>query len=346
VTILQDRFPDATPTTAPAVYAFGCGNCHPLDAAKHMDGSVQVALHDAGAPATSLKARAAITAAYDPGTGTCSGVYCHSSGQETPSFTTTPGWTSGVELACDGCHTNPPRYATGAPGSATANTHLLLRVPAAGVAPQLYGHFTWHNRYAGATTEAIGKHGVAGEGAAPMTCQACHYATVDPASTGPSGFYWLDTTGEYNLPGAALTYSCRSSGCHTGAPGEALQAKGRVLPLRHVNGVRDVAFDSRTAPPTYGVPEAPFTPDFPYWTRVLVFRDANVLPPGAAWNPPPVPTTAVASSGTLSFRLDAARYDASTKTCSSVPCHLRQSSVQWGGNVGTYNTCFGCHTNH
>jgi len=37
--ILQDRYPDADPASAPAVYAFGCGNCHPLDPAKHMDGT-------------------------------------------------------------------------------------------------------------------------------------------------------------------------------------------------------------------------------------------------------------------------------------------------------------------
>jgi predicted CxxxxCH...CXXCH cytochrome family protein len=342
--ILQDRYPPGTPFAPPDAYAFGCGNCHPLDVAKHMDGQVQAVLYDAAAPAGSLKARASFNAAYDPGTGTCRGTYCHSSGQESPQYVTTPAWRSGVQLGCDGCHANPPRYTTGAAGSATANTHLLLRQP---TAPeyQLYGHFTWHSKYAGWTSEATGKHGVAGEGAAPMTCQTCHYATVDPTSTGPSGFYWLDTTGNYNLVGARATYSCRASGCHTGAPGGAPQAQGRVLPLRHVNGVRDVAFDPRSAAPAYaGLPPAPYTPDLPYWVAVLTFKDANVLPPGATWDPPGQTT---AQAGTVSFALDGASYDPGTKTCSNVACHLKQTSVRWGGsNIGTYSTCFSCHSNH
>ncbi|MBI5068371.1 MAG: CxxxxCH/CxxCH domain-containing protein [Deltaproteobacteria bacterium] len=343
---LRDRYPAETPTSAPAVYAFGCASCHSVDSRRHMNGTIDVVLHEADAPAGSLKARNAPTAAFDAAGGTCSGVYCHSSGQESPAYAGTPAWTSGTHLGCSGCHGNPPAYPTGAAGSATANSHLLLRVPMAGSSPQLYGHFTWHNRYAGATTEVIGKHGVPGEGAAPMTCQTCHAATVDPTATGRSGFYWLDTTGEYDLAGAALTYGCRTSGCHTGAPGGAPQGVGRVLPLLHVNGSRDVVFDGRTAAPSFdGLPAAPFTPDFPYWVSVLIFKDASVLPPGAAWNPPPPPTGAAA--GTLSFRLDGAGYAPATKSCSSVACHLRQTSVQWGGaNIGSYSTCFGCHTNH
>jgi predicted CxxxxCH...CXXCH cytochrome family protein len=344
--VLQDRYPAETPTSAPAVYAFGCAHCHSVDTGRHMNGAVDVLLHEPAAPAGSLKARNAAAAAFDRAAGTCSGVYCHSSGQEIPAFAVTPGWDSGQRLGCNGCHGNPPAYRSGAAGSASANSHLLLRVPMAGSAPQLYGHFTWHNRYAGATTEVIGKHGVPGEGAAPMTCQTCHADTVDPTATGRSGFYWLDTTGEYNLPGAALTYGCRTAGCHGGAPGDAPQGIGRVLPLLHVNGSRDVVFDGRTAAPAYdGVPAAPYTPDFPYWTRVLIFKDANVLPVGAAWNPPPAPTGS--ASGTLSFRLDGAGYAPATKTCTSVACHLRQTAVQWGGtDIGSYATCFNCHTNH
>ena len=60
-------------------YAFGCGSCHPLDGAKHMDGVVEVELAGAGAPAGSLKARNPAAAAYAGGR--CASVYCHSSGQ-------------------------------------------------------------------------------------------------------------------------------------------------------------------------------------------------------------------------------------------------------------------------
>ena len=38
-------------------YVFGCGNCHPVEAARHMDGCLEVTLAGAGAPAGSVKAR-------------------------------------------------------------------------------------------------------------------------------------------------------------------------------------------------------------------------------------------------------------------------------------------------
>ena len=346
LSVLQDRFPGAMPTTAPDVYAFGCGNCHPAtDPARHIDGTVQVTLFEAGSPAGSLKARNDAGAAYDPVAKTCSGVYCHSSGQETtPAFVTAPGWTSGQQIGCGGCHGNPPAYPTGAAGSATANTHLMLRAPQADRAPELFGHFTWHNFYAGYVDEPIGKHGVTGDGAAPMTCQTCHAATVDPAATGRSGFWWLNTTGEYDLPGSPRPYGCRTAGCHTDAPGEAAQGAGRVLPLLHVNGSRDVVFDGRTAAPAYdAVPVGLLAPAYPYWVAVDRFSNGNSLPPGAAWSPPPA--VSAASAGTISFRLDIASYEPATKTCSNVACHLGQTSVPWGGaTVPAYSTCSGCHT--
>jgi predicted CxxxxCH...CXXCH cytochrome family protein len=348
LSVLQDRYPGATPTGAPRQYAFGCGQCHPAtDPARHMDGTVQVSLFEAAAPAGSLKARNDAAAAFDPAAKTCSGVYCHSSGQgESPAFAPVPSWTSGQQLGCGACHGNPPAYPSGPAGSATANTHLTLRPPFAGSPLELLGHFTWHNKYAGYVDMPIGKHGVAGDGAAPMTCQACHAATVDPFATGRSGFWWLNTTGEYNLPGAARTYGCRTAGCHGGAPGEPAQGAGRVLPLLHVNGARDVVFDGRTAPPAYdAVPVGLLAPAYPYWVSVDQFADAAFLPAGAAWNPPPAPVAAAA--GTISFRLDGASYEPATKTCTSVACHLAQTSVAWGDTPAhAYSTCFRCHTRH
>ena len=113
--ILEDKFPAATPASAPAGYAFGCGLCHGGDfAANHAKGSVNVVLSSTGAPAGTLLARNAATAAYDATAKTCSGVYCHSSGQATPTFVTTPAWNSGA----------PPRPAAAAtatrPGTPTA----------------------------------------------------------------------------------------------------------------------------------------------------------------------------------------------------------------------------------
>jgi predicted CxxxxCH...CXXCH cytochrome family protein len=317
---LQERVPGATPTSAPATYAFGCGNCHPRDSARHMDGLVEVELADASAPAGSLKSLASPTATFDGASGTCSGAYCHSSGQASPAFAITPAWTSGASLGCDGCHGDPPRYPSGGAGTATANSHLGLS--AAGVET---GHFPGRAGHRGE------KHGqLTGQDEAPITCQACHAETVDPANTGPSGFYWLDTTGAYQLPGgdpSRLTTAdyaaldCAS--CHTAGDPLAPSRAGKVLPLRHVNGARDVIFDPRTAlsvaNPSW-LPPAPNAPAAPYW-----FTDAYGGP-------------------TVSFSLKDGTYDPATKSCSGVECHLTQKPV-WGAAKGP-GWCTSCHFVH
>ncbi len=339
--VLEDRFPADTPTTAPAVYAFGCGICHPIDPARHLDGQVEVELHDPAAPAGSLKARSPAAAAYDPASGTCSSVYCHSSGQEAPSWTrprggapvASPGWTSGQHLGCGGCHDNPPAYPSGGAGAPDANTHLVL----ADDGWEL-GHYAglpgpWHSsKHGGSPGWPTPQDGSA------ITCQTCHADTVDPASTGASGFYWLDTTGDYRLdfPGAdpaRLTHpawlgsQCRT--CH-GAPGGPPAGAGRVLPLRHVNGKRDVVFDARTSLPAYGgLPPPPDTPTRPTW---VTNGAPGVFPPDSGRD-----------GATFSLHLAGASYDAATKTCSNVACHLAQTAVPWGVSPAGGATCNACH---
>jgi predicted CxxxxCH...CXXCH cytochrome family protein len=319
-----------------------------------MDGVLDVELSPSGAPAGSLRARNADAAEYGAD-GTCSGVYCHSSGQATPAYRPSPAWTAGTSLACDGCHGMPPRYASGPAGSATANTHLVPRTNVYGGTTYLgaYGHFAWHNIQALYTQPSSGQHGVNDAnvadgtfGAAPMTCQTCHSETVDPRATGPSGFWWLNTTGNYLADGQNYAgFACASNNCHGGATPNAPAGAGGVLPRRHVNGTRDVSFDPRTATTTYLAP--PAAPTYPYWVSVIQFKDANVLPAGATWDPQPTPTVVAAAAGTLSFELSGASYDGPTKTCSAVPCHLKATTVQWGGTgLGSYTTCFGCHSNH
>ncbi len=361
------------PAGGVAGYVFGCGNCHPLHPARHMNGTVEVDLSPAGAPAGSVKARNRPDAAH-AADGRCSGVYCHSSGQQSPAYAATPAWDSDdvfndlnrngtrdpgepASLGCDACHGNPPRYASGAAGSATANTHLVPRTSTylTTVYTGGYGHYAWHNRTRASYTQNIsGQHGVndadgaeqadGSFGAAPMTCQTCHFDTVDPAATGPSGFYWLDTTGRYDVPGQNYAaYNCTASGCHGGTPALAQPGAGRVLPRLHVNGRRDVVFDPRTEPSPYGAPLGPLAPEFPYWVTVTSFRDAAYLPEGATF----APAAPGSTTGTISFRLNGASYDPDTKTCSAVACHLRQATVAWGGTgLGTMATCFGCHTTH
>ncbi len=320
VTTLEDVAP-----AGGASYAFGCGQCHPLDPAKHLDGVVEVELGPAGAGGGTLRARNAPDAAYDPAAGTCSGVYCHSSGQASPAYVASPAWTAPPgALGCGGCHGDPPAYGSGGPGAPDANGHLQLQADG-----YEWGHFAglpgpWH------TT----KHGGywPGEDAAPITCQTCHADTVDPASTGPSGFYWLDTTGTYRLPGGQLDFACGS--CH-GTTGGPPTGAGRVLPLRHVNGRREVAFDPRTALPDLAwLPPPPDRPTRPYWVT-----HASPL----VTIPDPSIPDAIMEGATLSLHLASARYDAAAKTCTSVACHLAQTSVTWGAAYDSTASCAACH---
>ncbi len=333
--ILQDLFPDAAPTSAPGAYFFGCGNCHPLDAARHRDGRVEVELFDAAAPPGSLKALALPAAAFAGGS--CTGVYCHSSGQQAssapplPTYVATPAWTSGQKLGCDGCHQNPPRYASGGPGGPDANGHLGLTDDG-----YVWGHFAGlPGPYHGS------KHGkLPGNDAAPLTCQTCHADTVDPGNTGISGFYYLDTSGSYAADGGLLYDAC--SLCHTGAAGAPATGSGKVLPLRHVNGSRDVVFDARASLPAIGwLPAAPDTPTRPYW--------ATNASPG--YLPPTSGLDGLTWSLTLGGVGQAApaRYDPATKTCSNVACHLESLGPVWGAPydvnvpVGPAKACCDCH---
>ncbi len=326
-----------------AVYAFGCGECHPLDPAAHLDGLLEVVLADK--PVGAAGARSGSAAAYDRETRTCRDVYCHSSGQEAPAFTATPAWDSGTSLGCDGCHANPPRHASGGGGTATANSHLALNFNG-----YSYGHFRWHGFRTTMYSEPEGMHGSHGtdtDGAAPMTCQTCHAETVDPANTGPSGFYYLDATGDYTLPGAVAGYSCGIAGCHTGLAGEQPRGAGKVLPFRHVNGRRDVVFDRRTGPPASGLPVRSALPSRAYWVG-----DVRVSTQPVADGGYDAPTGARTAS-TLSLHLANASYDPSTKVCSNLSCHMRAYAgtpkQAWGSPVqyeivpGDRASCVVCH---
>lgn len=333
LTTLEDRYPAATPVAAPAVYAFGCGHCHPLDPARHLDGILQVELADAAAPPRSLKALASPGAAYGGG---CSGVYCHSSGQQAsaspalPVYVATPAWTSGAKLGCSGCHRNPPDYASGGPGALDANGHLGLRDD-----DYVWGHF------GGMPGPSLySKHGkLPDDDAAPITCQTCHSDTVDPGNTGPSGFYYLDTSGGYAFGGGILDDACAS--CHTGAPGSPASGSGRVLPLRHVNGTRDVAFDPRTTLPSIPwLPAAPNTPSRPYWAAGA---GLSSVPPNSGFDGSTWSLTLGSTDG------PPAAYERTTKTCSNVACHLESPGPVWGAPylvtvpVGPALGCCDCH---
>jgi predicted CxxxxCH...CXXCH cytochrome family protein len=355
-------------------YAFGCGHCHPVDEAAHEadlgeDGLPDVVLTPpeplvAGGV---IKARNTPQAGWDPASGSCSGVYCHSSGQGHPEaqldYRTTPAWTAAPgTLGCGGCHGNPPSYPSSGPGetSAAPNSHIQLAED--GSLAWEWGHYAgmpgpYHYPLHGSPNTA------GGFAAAPITCQTCHFETVDPAHTTPGGFYYLDTSGDYALDGGDPARFSNPSWARTqcitchGEGKRAPAAGGAVLPLRHVNGRPDVVFDRRSAlPDGYATglptlappaPNEPIAPVAPYYVSPF-----NVSMIG--WELPPGSEVRLAENGTevLTVSLAQATYDPATRTCSNVGCHLgRQSMVnagypplQWGEPYVRSVSCDRCHS--
>ncbi|MBT0663476.1 CxxxxCH/CxxCH domain-containing protein [Geobacter pelophilus] len=195
VRIAQDFSANATG------YLMNCGNCHPLDQAKHGNGAVDVELFNALAPAGSLKARNPSAAAYSNGTtvhtdsrgfrytnGTCSSVYCHSYNEWTtpggvanytnystylpPNLVETrnyrPVTWNGSALTCSGCHANPPRTRYPDNDLGSGDSHSWINAGGEYNAPYVNGVEERHN---------------ANMGYGPMSCRTCHYETLRVANT-------------------------------------------------------------------------------------------------------------------------------------------------------------------
>jgi predicted CxxxxCH...CXXCH cytochrome family protein len=204
-------------------YIFSCGTCHPSSSSNtHRDGHVEVELYDPNAPAGSLKSLNPATANYDSLSHTCSNVYCHSA--------TT--WTSGPvgEPLMEN-----DRPVLDANGNLTYDPYTLD-------ISRTYHDMTW--------------------GGSTPDCNGCHrnmpqtaYPQVD-AGVGNS-HAWIEEWGyedlhAYNMASDPLT--CRT--CHYGTvtvpqgwsrdPWD-VTTYGDVPianKMRHVNGVKDVVFDS------------------------------------------------------------------------------------------------------
>lgn len=343
---LEWRTADLDPAGATGRYSFGCGSCHSKDPADHRNGMIDVQLDPAVADPGGLRARNAPDAAFVEGS--CSGVACHGSGQATsPSFAASPPWNGG-RTTCGSCHGNPPSYPNGGPDG-QANSHIFLNF-----AGREAGHFaglpgpTFHRSRHGTPTAFATP-----EQAAPITCQACHADTVDPGNVAEGGVFYLDTSITTRLAGgdpARLAdpawKDTQCTTCHA-AGGAAPAGTGKVRPLRHVDGVRDVAFDRRTGadlPAGWFVGLGTSAPTRPYFMTGATFFTAYTLPAGAGWDMPS-PPPASGQRATLSYELSGAAWEPASKTCSSVACHLG-NAVRWGQKDFETSppTCTGCHS--
>ena len=233
-TIAQARYGDLRITQTfgdnGTTYIFGCGNCHPMNAAKHGNGVVDMELSNPLATAGSIKALNPASAAYVAGStvftdargltytnGTCSNIYCHS-------YTdwTTPG---GVPLATD-CQPSSSSY-----------------WPQNLVITKVYKTVTW--------------------GSGPLSCSGCHAnppRSVYPANDGGAGnsHSWIDGDGYENLHNWNMGFapvSCKD--CHNDTVKQANTFTRNALDVatlsevpisnhsKHVNGINDVSFDKQ-----------------------------------------------------------------------------------------------------
>jgi predicted CxxxxCH...CXXCH cytochrome family protein len=101
---------------------YGCAQCHSTTVSPGNDRAITGAVHVNGTRDVSML----LGGTWDPAAKNCFTVYCHSNGKGT--YANPPAWTSATTLGCNGCHgtSNPqgaPDYASGAPGSASANSH-------------------------------------------------------------------------------------------------------------------------------------------------------------------------------------------------------------------------------
>ncbi len=133
-----DRYAAYGNVSSNQVFGYNCGVCHPLDPARDHDGTVQVELYNAAAPAGTVKSLNSVLSSYSSGAtifrdsmgvsytnGTCSNIYCHSDGTSVGStLQPTSGkvsWNSWSMYCGGNCHNYPPNYANGSPKT---NSHV------------------------------------------------------------------------------------------------------------------------------------------------------------------------------------------------------------------------------
>lgn len=229
---LYGNLSTAATTGSTSGYAFGCGQCHPMDAARHLSGGrADIELYSPLAPPNSLKARAPL-AAYTPGTtvftddaglpytqGTCT-TYCHSGPSVvTPNTVPRPG----IDFSFAGFPVSYPAYAVdvsrqlqqvvwGSTGLGCGGCHGF---PVRTSEPANHGAGQTHSFLNGAGLES--GHGF-NHNDTPLNCRTCHRDTVTaPNSTSRNA--GVSMYGPVPITGFAA----------------------------HVNGLPDVAFDTVNA---------------------------------------------------------------------------------------------------
>ena len=129
--VLYNMTANRTPAQNDTVktHGFGCANCHPMNAANHLNGSIDVDMSAKGQNGLShLRFLNSTTATNLPSYvgGKCNNIYCHSNASRVASenvYKQSPTWVGGTFTGdrCAGCHDNQP--ATGAHAAHAVGNH-------------------------------------------------------------------------------------------------------------------------------------------------------------------------------------------------------------------------------
>jgi predicted CxxxxCH...CXXCH cytochrome family protein len=321
------RYGDTAVQSTAQAYIFGCGNCHPLDPAKHRNGTVDVELFDAAAPPGSLKAMNPSNASYDPVAKICASVYCHSG------YTVTSD-AVGLPLTYP-ANPVPPGYMLNT--SARRVTYIMDET----CSNLTYDPFAVITARDYKITPAWGTTGTF------TTCTECHafpLTTYYPAVSAGAGdsHQWVNEIG-YNYGHAYNMYSnfygipCAT--CH-------------YTSVDHRGGVPPV-YPLTANPPTQWVQDSNGNWIVAYYP--VPVKDRSIHVNGAsdvAFDIQNGYRYYAENWADIPLSLASATYNAQTMTCTNVSCHFDgakrwQQNVRWGspyrGWEGPQAECDVCH---
>lgn len=305
-------------------YNFGCSNCHPVSAANHMNGSINLTLNKNEAGVGKLRTKNSATGSGIGGAGSgitgtsksnvvCAAAYCHSNGNTGALvYAVTPNWYGGTfsnSDRCANCHGNAPNSTIAGSKSHYNNRFLGYTSTAGGhqIGIHAMSIYSSPSGLAKAGTTGRSSHGNATT-STTISCNICHYDTVTTARNDDNG----------------VCKTCHVSGNTVGAQfGNQANIANKA---KHVNGTVDVALNPVSIRSKAQMRPAYFaiTTYSSAWKRNVGYK-AN-----GAYD------SAKTQLNTATM------WNSTTKTCSNVACHNGQS-VKWDDNNGT-TSCVSCHS--
>lgn len=304
-------------------YGFGCGTCHPMNPANHLNGSIDVDLNRVNPflPVGTLRFLNHSTAGYTMGsTKVCSNIYCHSNAsrveaESNVASNTSLAWTDTFAAhpandRCAYCHGNQPT--TGAHGAHAVSNH-------------------YDNVYNGKSGKVTTNKLLSGNNLAhgnpnnstTINCYICHNEVVKTKRN---------------------DMNTKCIGCHNAANtvGASYGVKASIANLSlHVNGARNI-----NLAPIQVLSRAQIRPKGPINQQATDQRSGFDFYSGI-WQ-----RTSYKSFSTLSY--DKAKYALDTDTmwhpstpmnsnCTNVACH-NGKTVSWNlANWNDPNKCMDCH---